>query len=229
VADLIKNLQRELGLIGNAFDESGFRAAPDVSRSVPPDPLEEIRNRVVHRISSQMPRLAAEVDRKIRAEFFEKNAGLCDILTQDHDLRQSLISALRHAARGVLREVLRKIDVTRLLLCPHHEWEGNEGLKGYLETATPELSTCGGVKRLLAVLPDGLEDASFRDAVKEHVTEGPSIVFDRDYDVVLCWEFDELPLSTVAATLIDCRIDHAQVASRLHTRIDVSWTSLAGF
>jgi len=228
VLDLITNLQRELGLIGDAFDESAFQAVSHLSRVDAPDPPDEVRSRLVRRISSQMSRLAAEVDGKVRSELCDKNGGLCEVLTQRQDCRRSLISAIRQAARGALLEVLREMDLTQLLLCPHHEGTPNGGLGAYLEASAPELSTCGGAKRLLAVLPEGVEDGPIRDAAQQYGTESPSVVFDPDYDVILCWESEQLPLSAAAATVIDCRIDYAQVAARLHCRTDVSWTSLAG-
>ena len=54
----------------------------------------------------------------------------------------------------------------------------------------------------------------------------PSVVSDADSDLVVCHEGEQLPLIKVAESLIDGRDDYARIASRLHTRIDVQWTSM---
>jgi hypothetical protein len=46
--------------------------------------------------------------------------------------------------------------------------------------------------------------------------------------VVLLFETGGLSLKHAAAALIDSRIDLTEVASRLHTRSDVTWTPLLG-
>ncbi len=227
-ADLVKSLQRELGLIGDAFVDSALAPPePNARQTSPPGSVADVRARIVHRLSHEMPRLAARLDDAVRTGYLSRHGGLSEVLTQEGQPRRSLISALRHAARGVLLGVLREMDVTRLLLCPPDARIANESLETYLDTLAPELSACGGAKRLLVVLPEGLASDSVREAVSERVVQGPSVVCDPDFDLVLCWEVEQLPLSSVAASLIDCRVDYAQVASRLHTRIDVRWAPLA--
>ena len=56
----------------------------------------------------------------------------------------------------------------------------------------------------------------------------PTVVPDASGDVVLLFETGELSLKHVAAALVDSRLDLTEVASRLHTRSDVTWTPLLG-
>ncbi len=226
VADLLSDLQRQLGLLSGAFDASAFQKLRDVAERPPASPVDEVRQFVAHRLGEAMPRLAKELDQEIRAKFFGKQRQLCDVLTKDLDFRESLVSALRHPARRAVTRSLKQIDITRLLLSSDDRQTADQRLGVHLEKATPRLLSCGGSRRLLIVLPDGCSDTQVREAVESYVTENPTLAFDSDFDMVLCWEMGEMPISRVALTLIEYRVDYAQVASRLHTRVDVSWSPL---
>ncbi len=55
-----------------------------------------------------------------------------------------------------------------------------------------------------------------------------TMLFDTDVNLVLCCEMQDLPLSRAAATLVAARPECARIAARLHTRIDVAWSAIAG-
>jgi hypothetical protein len=226
VADLLSDLQRQLGLLSGAFDASAFQKLRDVAERPPASPVDEVRQFVARRIGDVMPRLAKELDQEIRAKFFGKKRRLCDVLTKDLDFRESLVSALRHAARRAITRSLKEIDISRLLLSSDDREPADQRLGVHLEKAAPRLLSCGGSKRLLLVLPDGCSDRQVREAVDTYVSQSPTVVFDSDFDMVLCWEMGEMPISRVALTLIDYRVDYARVASRLYTRVDVPWSPL---
>jgi hypothetical protein len=66
-------------------------------------------------------------------------------------------------------------------------------------------------------------------ALKDRVAALPmpaTIVDGDDVDLVCCHEVQELPISSLAARVIDGRTDLIRVASRLHTRTDVNWPTL---
>jgi hypothetical protein len=52
------------------------------------------------------------------------------------------------------------------------------------------------------------------------------VVTGTDNGVLLCYEAEQLSLRRVAAAVLDQRFQNVEVADRLHTRIDVSWTPL---
>ena len=47
-----------------------------------------------------------------------------------------------------------------------------------------------------------------------------------DDSVLLCYDAENLPLRRVAAAVLDGRFASLELASRLQTRIDVSWSPL---
>jgi predicted metal-dependent hydrolase len=221
-ADLLSELQHQLGLLSGAFDASASQQHRVVAEQPPASPVDEVRQFVARRLEEVMPRLAKELDQEIRAKFFSGNRRFCDVLTKDVDFRQSLVSALRHAARRAITRSLKEIDISRLLLSSDDRQTADQRLGVHLEKAAPRLLSCGGSRRLLVVLPDGCSDEQVREAVDAHVSESPTVAFDSDFDMVLCWEMREMPISRVGLALIDYRADYAQVASRLYTRVDVA-------
>ena len=95
-----------------------------------------------------------------------------------------------------------------------------------LDEMSPLLSACGGCRRVLLAVPEGSADAYVQDAVRKHLAGPPTVVCAPVEDTVLCCDAEQLPLGRVAAFLLGDRPDFAQIARRLHTRIDVAWTAL---
>ncbi len=96
-------------------------------------------------------------------------------------------------------------------------------LKSCLATATPGLSGCGGRRRLwLTGTSDAVSDALCA-AIERETGQAPSVVIDSHGDCACGWEIEGMSLPRVAASLIDNQRDAAQLASLLHTRLDIEW------
>ncbi len=81
-------------------------------------------------------------------------------------------------------------------------------------------------RRLLLVTPDDLSPVELLKQISNEVLQPPTAVADKENEVLLCYEMEQLPLRRVAAAVLDHRFQNVEVASRLHTRIDVSWPAL---
>ncbi len=64
---------------------------------------------------------------------------------------------------------------------------------------------------------------SLRAALALEAGQTPSVAIDSRADFVVGWEIEGMPLSRVAAGLIDNQHEAAQLASLLHTRLDIEW------
>jgi hypothetical protein len=73
------------------------------------------------------------------------------------------------------------------------------------------------------VVPSQTLDDSLPTAIALETGQPPSVAIDRDGDFVIGWEVEGMPLSRVAAELIDNQREAAQLASLLHTRLDIDW------
>jgi hypothetical protein len=95
-----------------------------------------------------------------------------------------------------------------------------------LQAAAPTLRECGGAQRLLLLTPNDLTSAELVKRISEEVATSPTVVADKQNEVVMCYEVEQLPLRRVAAAVLDQRFQNVEVASRLQTRIDVHWSAL---
>ncbi len=95
-----------------------------------------------------------------------------------------------------------------------------------LQAAMPSLPECGGARRLLLFTPNDLSSAELIQRISDAVATPPTVVADKENEVLLCYEMEQLPLRRVAAALLDQRFQNVEVASRLHTRVDVHWSAL---
>ena len=79
---------------------------------------------------------------------------------------------------------------------------------------------------MLLLTPGDLSSAELIRRVRDEVAAPPTVVADKENEVLLCYEMEQLPLRRVAAAVLDQRFQNVEVASRLHTRIDVQWSNL---
>jgi hypothetical protein len=138
-----------------------------------------------------------------------------------------LPDVLRRTARAVIYRSLKQMTV-------QEGAAGSDGkprnsilsLSDALQAATPPLPRCGGAKRLLLVAPDELLARELVEQLGSQFSPMPTVIIDAENDVLLCYEMDQLPLRLVAAAVLDRRFQNVEIAARLHTRIDVSWSAL---
>jgi len=96
-------------------------------------------------------------------------------------------------------------------------------LKSCLESAAPLLTACGGSRRLWLIGEDDGVRATLRAEIERETAQSPSVAVDSQGDFVVGWEVEGLSLARVAACLMDSQPDIAQLALRLHTRLDIAW------
>ncbi len=223
--DQIKDLQRELGQWSDQFD-ADFPWDDD-DAPVAETILEEVEDALAGQLQSQLPRLAQRVDSRIQEQFLLPNGGLRNVCQRADAMRPAMLAALRTEARAEVLEALKAISLSDAVLGTDHDVERQTArLTACQEAARPKLIDCAGCQRLLAILPDREANAPLRDALGNLLNPQPTILNDSDADLTLCYEQQELSLPHVAARLISGRNDYTEIAARLHTRADVSWTEL---
>ncbi|MCA9172943.1 MAG: protein kinase [Planctomycetales bacterium] len=95
-----------------------------------------------------------------------------------------------------------------------------------LHHATPALRGCGGVQRLLVMIPEASSENTAKSFFRDEAEQEPTILRSYDDDVVVCYEVGQVPLLRAAAVLAEGRRDYIECASRVRTRVDIDWTDL---
>jgi hypothetical protein len=222
--DQLKDLRRALDQLNGRFSLERPRLPS------PPGGLATARQSIADGLLRRLPELAARLERELEELWFRDRGGLCGALAEGSETAGELPALLRQRARGALRQALAETNIAAELL-PLADAPQQPLLRGSLEAALPKLLGSGGAIRLLLMVPCGTAEsdaraATLRSAVEKECQQIATLVPSADGDVVFCYEAESLPLEQVAAELIDHRPDYAEVASRLHTRVDVPWTSL---
>ena len=222
----LRSLQQRIGILASQFDTGSSWNDPGGNPDGVPNAHDELRATVVEALGRAMPGLPLVLDTKFHTELLATKGGLRAILERTVDLDCPLEVALREAARRVILDTLKHIDVAAPLLPTRDGSRDTQQLEASLEAAAPRLHDCGGSKRLLLVLPEASDPAPVRQVLENDFQETASVVFDSDGDMVLCCEVEQLPLVAAAVRITDNRADYIQAAARLHTRVDVKWTPL---
>lgn len=88
----------------------------------------------------------------------------------------------------------------------------------------PLLSDCGGAQRLVVVAPETAKAEGLSAQFARSSPAPTTVVQDQSGDLYVCCEVEQVPLTNVLAKLVGNRSDILDVARRLHTRCDVSWS-----
>ncbi len=227
IDERLKNLGRELNLLADEFTLPASDEPIHLGNGASARTINGLFLSVADALHCRIPELAEQLDEQLQKEFFAKHGGLRGVLEKQVDFRGPFADVLRGAARTAVFRAMNQLNIADLLLASDKESdESSRPLRALLEVASPPLLQCGGSQRLLVVCPEGSNDAALQEAFRHHLDEKPSVVHDRDGDLVLCYEAEQLSLADVAAYLIGNRREYVEAASRLHTRIDVRWLPL---
>ena len=174
---------------------------------------------------SHKAQLLRRLDQEMESNLFrteqERPRGLSDHVGDP----EALVAKLRATSRRLTVEFLAKASCGNL----QHVLSGKGPqasliLRNCLEAAIPRLLKCGGASRLLLSVSQDLEPERLNEELGNMSDYDPTVVSLTHPDMVLCCEAEGLSLEKVAGELVHNRPDYVELASRLHTRIDVNWS-----
>jgi hypothetical protein len=170
--------------------------------------------------------MVEELDRRVKAELLGPEPRLIDVLARSTEPRARFVARMRVEARKVVLRYFRDIAWSRLREASKEG--GDSGLPARLhqclEAAAPDLLAIGGGgKRLLLVVPNDADASCLREEVEGASGDQATVVRDPQGDPQLCCEAEHLGMEGVYARFIKSRPDCQDLASRLHTRVDISW------
>lgn len=215
--DKLRNLTADLERVAEEFKPPQFGAGRPSSATA----AEGVDRAMAEMIDVRKAELVAAMDHELED-------ALRRIATIDENyVRRALPQALRSAARyTVLRELKR---ITSQEIATGHDSQRATSpfsLASGLSAATPRLSNCGGARRLLLVAPEEVPSARLAEQLGDDLSELPTVIVDAQNNVLVCFEVEQLALRRVAMAVLDGRYQNVEVASRLHTRVDVAWSPL---
>jgi serine/threonine protein kinase len=222
-AEWLMRLRRETLALAGKFDAS------DWSHERPPgaddDAKTAVENAVKSELAARLPALTTQLERRITEEVIRPRGGLFSLLSESGEELRALPTLLRSIARRALMEDLRQIDIAKIVLGADAA-ASPQTLQYCVKSAWPSILKVGGDQRLLLMMPEGSSAERVPDLVAKDGHEKPTVLFDSDCDVVACYEAEQVRLENLAAFLTHNDPHYAEVARRLHTRVDVEWTQI---
>ena len=94
------------------------------------------------------------------------------------------------------------------------------------QSARPRLGELAAGTRLLLIVPNDASATAVRQSLATDLEQSATIVHSAEGDFIACQEAELLEVRKVAAQLINNRRDFAEIAQRLHTRIDIHWDEM---
>ena len=172
-----------------------------------------------------LPKLAADVDARLQAEYIHDNGGLVKTIMQGGRPRALLCAKLQEFSRRAAQQALADVNVLEQN-AQATDAQSRAELRSGLAAATSPLLEFGGTRRVLAILPR--DSASASDAAMFSRTLGVEVTGVRgtDNSLTLCVETSQLSVQHIALDLVQRRRDRVEFAQRVHCRNDISWTSL---
>lgn len=216
----LKNAQFSLSRVASQFgSEQDWNAAVASSRSVGTD-KKSLAQSIGKLIESRMSDLVDRLDQSLGDELIQLESS--PAAEEKEQLNaQRFARALRAKSWAVLAEALRELDLASRMFAENSESVGK--ISDFLPDAIPRLPKSGGGKRLLVVSPQTTQEETVRNGLKHCEDRQFSLIRSGVSELALCYEVQDLSLPIVAARLVEHHENCIQAASRLHTRIDVSW------
>jgi hypothetical protein len=216
----LNKAQFSLSRVANHFSsEQRWLDTVTQSRSELPE-KKSLAHTIGRLIESRMPDLVSKMDQGLGDELIRLESSKPP--EEEEQLNaQRFARALRAKSWAVLAEALGELDLANRLFAGSDQAAARLG--DYLQDALPRLPKSGGGKRLLVVAPETTQDETIRSGLKECENGQFSVMRTGESELVLCYEVQDLSLPIVATRLVEHHENCIPAASRLHTRIDVTW------
>ena len=95
--------------------------------------------------------------------------------------------------------------------------------KTFPATAWPKIGGVGGIRRVLGLVPEALDGSIWQKQLKQEFDDCVGIRQQPGSHLSVYCELDEVPYESIINSLSCNRLHLEDVASRIHTRIDIDW------
>ncbi len=222
-SDRLRELWKDLNRLGEEFTP---RQSAETADAPDQDPLTPFFGPLAETFARGRQQMVEQLDEAIRSSFFTPQRRLQDVFSDGPEVRAELVVLMRSAARKVFLHCVRDADLARLREAMTAEGvrELTAPLRSCRDRATPKLlGLTGGAKRLLLAAPRSLDGERLGEKFREAIGDPATAVPGAWHEALVCYEAESLTLDRIAGRFLRVRPDCQELASRLHTRIDVSW------
>lgn len=175
--------------------------------------------------------LAHQIDRtevQVYQSLIRDRGGYIESLNESSIWQHRLPGEIRTAAQRVLADAYQKLSLDDIVdSCKVKPEQLIRWLNEKLAAARPEVNNCGGAMRLMLAMPTFSNSKHIVDLIESHFNLKQKSIHGTYGNFVLTFECEDVSLASVAFRLLEDRPDAIDIVKRIHTRSDVTWTSLA--
>ncbi|MCA9215440.1 MAG: protein kinase [Planctomycetales bacterium] len=216
----LRDLWKDLTQLGDEFL---------IASVIEGDPNESVeRDQVVcleEVFSARQIELIEQLDRFVEELFVNTNRRLSDVLSHGGSSRRELVTSMRMMARKLILSVCDEETAAKF----QHALEQNDSVElarlvsNRIENATPSLLEHGGGSRLFILGPDNVDAKKLGGMLEELCDSDINVIVDGGRNLRVCCEAQDIPLSGIKDNFVREHFECQEMASRLHTRINVDW------
>jgi hypothetical protein len=222
-----RDARRTLKRLAESFEERIDQSTLEVLLDDADEGESSIKAAAARGVLARLSELVDQLDQQCKTGYLDERKGLTAALRSDPAAVEALETIVAAQSRGLVLAALHGVDLAGVLADELQSSETRRRrLADSLEHDAPPLAKCGGVLRLLLSTPAGAPSDSIEALLAENTETPITKVPGESGRLAICHEVGHIPLPSIAMRIINNRRDYAEIAARLHTRVDVKWPSL---
>ncbi len=140
---------------------------------------------------------------------------------------ETIVGEVFAAARQKVADAARRLDLASLVRSQHQDEQGTIPLlPAWVERATPCLPGGVAARRLIVCASEDSSAKELCGSISKLCNRTSNLVLTDDAGLALIDETEQVSLVQLAAAIAEYRSEYGDMASRLHTRVDIEWTPM---
>lgn len=140
---------------------------------------------------------------------------------------EAIVGEVFAAAQQKVAEAARRLDLAALVRSQHQDEQRTIPLlPAWVDRATPCLPGGAAARRLVVCASAESSAQELCQSIEQLCGQTSNLVTGDDAGLALIYETEQVSLAQFAAGIAEYRSEYADVARRLHTRVDIEWAPL---
>jgi serine/threonine protein kinase len=185
-------------------------------------------NALLQLLMNDSESLLAKIELRLFHDAVQPRGTFWDIVQDPSCVQTQLLPALETAARIEIREAGKAINIDPFIASQDKTSNSHwvSAIQGLAKKCVPLMEDCGGDARTLVAVPRDSSSSKASELIQDQLGSKVATTRLTTGDLIVVSEVENICPTNFAMNLLSTRSDCVELAKRLHTRNDVSWTSL---
>jgi hypothetical protein len=171
--------------------------------------------------------LTGRLEKAVGQAFLDELGGFQAVLRLGGSHLRRLGNVIAVESQKLVNEVLQDLRIDAVIAQSGMNVETiSRSLEDVVRSATPALASCGGTSRLMIAVPQRAPLTSLAAFLQHRMDQQADVIAATCGEITVCVEMDQLPVESVALSILQAQPDCAELVERLHCRNDIEWSAL---